>query len=416
MAHAAPVALGDYKPRRPQASPLFRLVSDHLHRLQTVYDDRFAREYGPWRPVVAQEGDKFLACGVLEHGFVRIRCDDCAHEYLLAFCPGTLGTERHAPSESGPPGPLSIAPTPRRRAGTFDVRGAPVGRRIGPTRPAAPDVAPGRTADEAGERGRRHAVARPPVLARQRTTPYTRPTPIEIPILRNNRRPSRVVALPEGNPMWASMVELVRATIFAGAHLFGGSLGASVVLVSALVRLALLPLALRSARFARAQQAKLAALQPQLERLQKRYANDPKRLWTETQALHRANGIQMFTAGSLVSQFIQLPLIGALFSAVRNGLGARVRFLWIADLSRVDAILLVLVAGVAGVSASVAPSAPAAQSMQRMMTVVAIGGTLLFLWSASSAVALSVGAGSAVNLLQNWLLARDAKRIASPAT
>jgi hypothetical protein len=85
MPDAAPAARGVYKPRRPQASPLFRLVSDHLHRLQTVYDERFAREYGPWRPVVAQVADKFLACGVLDHGFARIRCDDCAHEYLLAF-------------------------------------------------------------------------------------------------------------------------------------------------------------------------------------------------------------------------------------------------------------------------------------------------------------------------------------------
>ena len=85
MAHAAPVAHGVYKPRRPQASPLFRLVQDHLHRLQTVYDERFAHEYGPWRPVVGQVADKFLACGILEHGFARIRCDACAHEYLLAF-------------------------------------------------------------------------------------------------------------------------------------------------------------------------------------------------------------------------------------------------------------------------------------------------------------------------------------------
>ena len=85
MPDAAPAARGVYKPRRPQASPLFRLVSDHLHRLQTVYDERFAREYGPWRPVVAQVADKFLACGVLDDGFARIRCDDCAHEYLLAF-------------------------------------------------------------------------------------------------------------------------------------------------------------------------------------------------------------------------------------------------------------------------------------------------------------------------------------------
>lgn len=50
-----------------------------------MYDERFAREYGPWRPVVAQVADKFLACGVLDHGFARIRCDACTHEYLLAF-------------------------------------------------------------------------------------------------------------------------------------------------------------------------------------------------------------------------------------------------------------------------------------------------------------------------------------------
>jgi hypothetical protein len=94
MPDAAPAARGVYKPRRPQASPLFRLVSDHLQRLQTVYDDRFAREYGPWRPVVTQVADKFLACGGLDHGFARIRGDACTHEYLLApsckcrhFCP-----------------------------------------------------------------------------------------------------------------------------------------------------------------------------------------------------------------------------------------------------------------------------------------------------------------------------------------
>lgn len=85
MPDVASAARGVYKPRRPQASPLFRLVSDHLQRLQTVYDDRFAREYGPWRPVVTQVADKFLACGVLDHGFARIRCDACMHEYLVSW-------------------------------------------------------------------------------------------------------------------------------------------------------------------------------------------------------------------------------------------------------------------------------------------------------------------------------------------
>ena len=60
-------------------------MSDHLHRLQTICDQRFARAFGAWRPVVAQVADTFLACGVLEHGFARIRCNACAHECLLAF-------------------------------------------------------------------------------------------------------------------------------------------------------------------------------------------------------------------------------------------------------------------------------------------------------------------------------------------
>ncbi len=50
-----------------------------------VYDERFAHEFGPWRPVMGDVAEKFLGCGVLEHGFARIRCDACAHEYLLAF-------------------------------------------------------------------------------------------------------------------------------------------------------------------------------------------------------------------------------------------------------------------------------------------------------------------------------------------
>ena len=99
MADAAPAARGAYKPRRPQASPLVRLVSDHRHRLQAVCDERFARAYGPWRPVVAEVADKFLACGILEHGVARSRCDACAHETRLAFsckcryfCPSSHAT------------------------------------------------------------------------------------------------------------------------------------------------------------------------------------------------------------------------------------------------------------------------------------------------------------------------------------
>lgn len=37
------------------------------------------------RARVAQVADKFLTCGVLEHGVARMRCDDCARAFPLAF-------------------------------------------------------------------------------------------------------------------------------------------------------------------------------------------------------------------------------------------------------------------------------------------------------------------------------------------
>jgi Transposase zinc-binding domain len=53
--------------------------------LSLVWDERFAVTCGDWRAVIPKVVDQFLAWGLLEHGFARIRCDACAHEYLLAF-------------------------------------------------------------------------------------------------------------------------------------------------------------------------------------------------------------------------------------------------------------------------------------------------------------------------------------------
>ena len=210
--------------------------------------------------------------------------------------------------------------------------------------------------------------------------------------------------------MWAAFVELLRATIFGAAHVCGGSLGAGIFLVSALVRLALLPLTLRLARISRQQQLKFATLKPQLDALQKRYANDPQRLFRETRALQAKHGIKLVRPSSFVGMAVQFPVLGGLFAAVRNGLGAKVRFLWIADLARPDGALLLGIAALTALGVSVAPTTPGQTPSQTSLVVLSVIGTVAFLWSMSSALALSVGAGSLVSVLQNWLLARDAKR------
>ena len=214
--------------------------------------------------------------------------------------------------------------------------------------------------------------------------------------------------------MWAAFVELLRAGIFSAAHVCGGSLGGGILLASALVRLALLPLTLRLARRAREQQVKLAALQPEIEALQRRYANDALSLFRETRSLHAKHGIKLVTPSSFVGMAVQFPVLGGLFAAVRNGLGAKVRFLWVADLARPDGALLLVIAALTAWGVSSAPSTPGQTTSQTPLIVFSVLGTVAFLWAASSAVALSVGAGSLVSVLQSWLLSRDGTARATP--
>ena len=77
--------------RRPRASPLHRLLDGYFRQFEQVYDERYQKRYGFWRPVIARTVEKFLACGDLREGFARVRCPRCRHEFLVAFsCPSRL--------------------------------------------------------------------------------------------------------------------------------------------------------------------------------------------------------------------------------------------------------------------------------------------------------------------------------------
>ena len=84
-----PCGAARYTPRRPQASPLYRVLTDHFETLTHVHEERYEPTHGPLRPVVAEVVGRFLDCGLLEHGFARVRCPACRAEFLVAFrCKG----------------------------------------------------------------------------------------------------------------------------------------------------------------------------------------------------------------------------------------------------------------------------------------------------------------------------------------
>jgi membrane protein insertase Oxa1/YidC/SpoIIIJ len=210
--------------------------------------------------------------------------------------------------------------------------------------------------------------------------------------------------------MWHSLVDLIRAAIFSAAQICGGSLGGGILAVSFVVRLGLLPLTLRMARRARDQQRRRLLIQGEIEGLSARHAKDPARLFRETEALLKRNGIRALHPPTLLGALVQAPLLAGLYSAVRAGLGQRVRFAWIADLGRANETTALLVAALTAAAAAIAPVPSTHAGGSYVPAIVAALVTLAFLWSASSAVALSWGSGAAVSILQNVILVREDRR------
>ena len=90
-----------YESHRSEQSTLYRLVQQHA---QTFFAQVEPTTGASLPQFVKDEFDAFLECGILAHGFLRLRCADCGHDKLVAFsckrrgfCP-SCGARRMAQS------------------------------------------------------------------------------------------------------------------------------------------------------------------------------------------------------------------------------------------------------------------------------------------------------------------------------
>ena len=95
-------------------------------------------------------------------------------------------------------------------------------------------------------------------------------------------------------------------------HSWVGNYGWSVVVFTLTIRLILLPLDIKSKKGMRAQQK----IQPKLQALQKKYANDKEKLNQKTMELYKKEHVSL-TAGCL-PMLISLPILWIMFSAMRT--------------------------------------------------------------------------------------------------
>lgn len=95
-------------------------------------------------------------------------------------------------------------------------------------------------------------------------------------------------------------------------HLLGDNLGFAIIVLAVIFRLVLLPLTKSQTNMTR----KMATLKPQLDALQKKYANNPQMLTQEQTKLYKASGYNPL--GCLGTFIPQLLIIIVLYQVIRN--------------------------------------------------------------------------------------------------
>jgi len=79
---------GEYRPRHPAATLLHKTIREHLetYLASAGQDDGFSANV-PFHVQAAFH--QYLKCGILAHGFARVYCAGCGHDFLVAFsCKG----------------------------------------------------------------------------------------------------------------------------------------------------------------------------------------------------------------------------------------------------------------------------------------------------------------------------------------
>jgi hypothetical protein len=86
----AEAAARTYQRRTPEATTLYRVVESHLEACLERARERSEHGFG-YPAFVESEFRRYLDCGILERGLVRIRCTECPRERLVAFSCKTRG-------------------------------------------------------------------------------------------------------------------------------------------------------------------------------------------------------------------------------------------------------------------------------------------------------------------------------------
>jgi YidC/Oxa1 family membrane protein insertase len=211
---------------------------------------------------------------------------------------------------------------------------------------------------------------------------------------------------------------------FIHAHVVGswpGTWGWSIVLLTILINLLILPLRVKTMQSG----LKMQRIQPQMDAIKERYkkykATDPKRneMNVEIMKLQKDNGVNMF--GGCIPTLIQMPLLFAFFSMLPKVVELRqAHWFWLPDLSSADPyhILPIVMIVSQFLVQFYTPSPGVDPQQQKMMAFMMPAVSGYMTWNYASGLALYWTIGNLISIIQQSImnktsLGREMREIAA---
>jgi len=220
--------------------------------------------------------------------------------------------------------------------------------------------------------------------------------------------------------------------ILQGIHFLIPNWGVAIIILTFIVRGALHPISRKQQTSMFNYQQKMQVIQPEIERLKKKYANEKQKLNQEILKLMRKHGVPLFPAGGCLLMFLQIPVFIGLWQALNTSIHIRqARFcLWINDLSQPDRLfklpfsipilstpyinlLPILMIITMLIQSRFQPKTAQAQQ-QKMMNYFMYAFLTLIFYSLPSGLVLYFLASTLIGIAESYIIRKHMKQLQQP--
>jgi len=183
--------------------------------------------------------------------------------------------------------------------------------------------------------------------------------------------------------------------------------GWTIILVTVLINIALLPLRISQIKSS----MKMQKVAPEMKQVQDKYKkykmDDPRRkeMQTEIAALYKQHDVN--PVGGCLPLVVQMPFLFAFYTMLRVAIELRhAGWLYLKDLSAPDHLHIIPIATIVLMIAlqRMMPATGMSKEQQKMMNMMTPVMFALFTWSVASGLGLYIITGSAVQIIQQWIM------------